>query len=177
MSKHHVREARRQIQRILETLEHLTEPKLHELDGKARYGVRPDGYPTATIPDGPRSTEPTSSVERAALQRAEHHQPADTVGDAIRDIFRHIRHMSDLAVSTTRELQYVDHVGHKAAGRISSLAGACQACYREIAGGTADPMRSGYCSACYAAWVRAGRPERPAWERARRQWLETQRAS
>ena len=44
----------------------------------------------------------------------------------------------------------------------------CEACEREIAGTTNDRVRSGYCSACFQAWNRAGKPYRTQFEATRK---------
>lgn len=44
----------------------------------------------------------------------------------------------------------------------------CEACGRTVANTPNDRLRSGYCMACRKAWDRAGRPDRVAFERARR---------
>lgn len=41
-------------------------------------------------------------------------------------------------------------------------AGVCQACDRFVVGSAKDRLRSGWCSACYAKWRRAGCPDRSA---------------
>jgi hypothetical protein len=43
----------------------------------------------------------------------------------------------------------------------------CTACGRTVANTPADRLRAGYCAACHRAWTRAGRPDRPAFERTR----------
>jgi hypothetical protein len=40
----------------------------------------------------------------------------------------------------------------------------CGACGREVACTASDRLRSGYCSKCYTAWIRAGRPPRLQFE-------------
>jgi hypothetical protein len=46
----------------------------------------------------------------------------------------------------------------------------CQACDCTVTNTPADRIKSGYCRACYQAWLRADRPDRPGFERER---LET----
>jgi hypothetical protein len=81
-----------------------------------------------------------------------------------------------------------EHGMHKAAqvvlkaadsmrGRQSSLQGVCAACGRDVAGTDIDRLRAGFCSACYQAWLRAGRPDRPRFEKARPKWDERNRSS
>lgn len=48
--------------------------------------------------------------------------------------------------------------------------GPCGACGRIVAGTSNDRLRSGWCAACYQAWVRADRPDRGLFER--RRWQE-----
>lgn len=48
----------------------------------------------------------------------------------------------------------------------------CEACGRCVAQTVTDRIKAGYCRACYEAWKRAGRPDRPTFERTRRYRLE-----
>lgn len=52
--------------------------------------------------------------------------------------------------------------------------GLCDACKRWVAGTPVDRLRSGYCDTDYRAWIRAGRPERIAFNAARRRELDEQ---
>jgi len=58
--------------------------------------------------------------------------------------------------------------------RVPSVSGPCGCCEREVSGSPADRMRSGYCTACWWAWRREGRPERFGFEVRRRSWLAEQ---
>ena len=90
----------------------------------------------------------------------------DPVLDAINELLGALAEAAGiLRVADTRR-QYIDSIPR---GRISSLAGQCQACHRDVAGGTNDPLRSGYCDACRKAWDRAGKPDRAAFEATRQQ--------
>lgn len=57
------------------------------------------------------------------------------------------------------------HAGH--AAQRTNMAD-CAACERIVANTPNDRLRSGYCNACRMAWIRAGRPDRSAFERTRR---------
>ena len=46
--------------------------------------------------------------------------------------------------------------------------GTCAACDRWVPGTDADRIRAGYCPADYAAWLRAGKPDRARFERHQR---------
>ena len=86
--------------------------------------------------------------------------------DKPRDV---LRPLAGVAGSVERGLDFVVFVHDKARGRVSTLAGPCQCCGRQVAGTEKDRMRSGLCEADYKAWCRDGRPERAPWIEQRRQ--------
>lgn len=47
-------------------------------------------------------------------------------------------------------------------------AGSCQACHAVVTGTANDRIKSGFCTACYAAWLRQGRPDRAEFGASRR---------
>lgn len=165
MSKHHVQAALRHVARIDEALKTMTSEKLADLDRRGRFVADPDGFPARTMSDGmPSGSSALTSVERGAEARGFGQPEPDSVGDAIRSVFDALRQMSVLADKMLHSVGYVDHVASKSEGRVSSLAGDCQACGRDVAGTQADRMRASYCQACYRAWLRDGKPERAPWE-------------
>lgn len=93
-----------------------------------------------------------------------------------------LKQLAAKARTITRAADFIEHVRTKAAGRQTSLAGPCTCCGRIVYGTAADPrigtkedrLRSGYCNACRIAWTTAGRPDRPFWERQRREKLSSQ---
>lgn len=154
MTRRHVSAAEREVDLIASVLKTLTLDKLQELDKRGRYLAVADGYPSRTLGDGTsRSENEFTSVESAAWRRSEQQEP-DPAGDAIREVFAAIHQMADLASKVRKKIEASRYAHEKAAGRQSALSGPCRACGREVAGGEGDPMRGGYCSACYRAWRR-----------------------
>ena len=88
------------------------------------------------------------------------------MGSLIRDVFAGLAEVASLAAQVDRKATNVLTVGDRARGRQTSLQGDCGACSRPVAGVETDRLRSGYCSACYSWWCRAGRPDRPGFEAA-----------
>lgn len=154
MTRRHVSAAERERDLISSVLKMLTTDKLVELDKRGRYLAVADGYPSRTLGDGTsRSENELTSVESAVWRRSEP-QEYDGAGDAIREVFSAIHQMADLAAKVRKKIEASAHAHEKAVGRQSALSGPCRACGREVAGGEGDPMRAGYCSACYRAWRR-----------------------
>jgi hypothetical protein len=93
-------------------------------------------------------------------------EPDDHVRAAILEVLGALAEAAGIIRLADKRLAFINTIP---TGRINSLAGECQACQRPVAGGTADPLRSGYCNACRMAWDRAGKPDRPTFERERRE--------
>ncbi len=138
---------------ILELLKTLTPAKLEELDRRARFITRPDGYPAGR--NTTRSTDISRPTEQAAIHNLDNDQPqADPVGDQIRLLFATLAEAAGVLNPATRWLRYLDNYGDQAIVRETSLAGDCKACTRPVAGGHRDPIRNGYCEACNSAYRR-----------------------
>ena len=99
------------------------------------------------------------------------HVEPDPIGDDIEEIFGTLTEITGGAKRVNRLYQVVVHAGDALKGRPSTV-DHCRACERVVAGTTADRLRSGYCSGCYSAWIRDGRPDRLRFERARREELQ-----
>lgn len=135
-----------------------------ELFKRDRESAQADGYPSSSMGGDGRGGSESSSTENAAL--AEHRR------DVIHDDALACRHnMNDAVDALLRALRSTQHAEQK--GTLSaedvSPAGTCLACHRKVEGTANDRLRSGYCAACYRAWLRDGKPDRLRFERARRQ--------
>lgn len=83
----------------------------------------------------------------------------DPVCAAAADVVGLFGQVSRLTKIVDDQRSYIMATGSDKRGRISSL-GSCAACSRDVACTPADRLKAGYCSACYMAWARAGRPDR-----------------
>jgi hypothetical protein len=152
-----------------------------------------DGYPRGG--EGGRGRQvnadgtPTSAVTSVVLTAAGGDgDEADNWPEPADPIVATVRRICDGMATTRRTLEAVDRLrryvlasGDARRGRQSSLQGPCRCCYRDVLGTARDRLRTGYCQACYRAWLDAGRPgadaqepgdRRGVWERERRRWLE-----
>lgn len=163
MARSELRRAERHIRRVADTVTLLTQARLADLDRKSRFEDIPDGFPGATLSDGgSRSTEGTSSTERAALRRDERHH-SDPVGRSIAEVFVLLKRMADDSARVHHLVSYIDHVKSAAEGRVSSLSGECLACSDVVSGAEHDRLRAGLCRACFDK-CRAEHPaDRGAW--------------
>ncbi len=125
------------------------------------YAAR--GLPAATLSDGRRGGDTTSSVERAAT----HPDRLDTQRT-------HLRLAMRLTWTATLRLHQLitSTLGHADPAAITRAntagTGHCAACTRHVPGTATDRLRAGYCHACHRAWLRAGRPDRSAFARTRK---------
>jgi hypothetical protein len=136
-----------------------------------------DGYPGGRLGAGGQDA-PQSSTEGAVLAgyrvdgdidmdhgywaSPEH----DTHHERTQRAFRHLEAAAEALRHLSSTLDEIDRHSHV---RREDPAGHCQACSRWVEGTEADRVRSGYCPACYRAWLRADRPDRARFERERRQ--------
>lgn len=108
-----------------------------------------------------------ASIDRAA------------VGDPL---FAQLAAVSTAVSKAAARLKWVGDTRHGAKdGRVSVMAGPCQACGRDVAGTELDRLLAGYCGACYQRWYqtapvfadgsRGSRQDRNRFERERRQQL------
>lgn len=119
------------------------------------------GYPAATMNDGGGSSESTLVESQALDPRFDPAHIALLALAEWQQTIRQIRRVDRAfrGVTTTRPNL----------GRVSSLAGQCLCCQRDVLGTAEDRLRNGYCDACRKAWERAGRPDRAWFERQRRE--------
>lgn len=130
--------------------------------------VRHDGYPPGAT-GGARGGGVARPVEAAVIALDEHGATPDPVALAVARIFASLTAAKAALEDLDRVRQ--DVLANPRFGRTSSLTGDCQACQRPVSGSANDRLRAGYCDACRMAWERAGRPDRPAFERRRRKEL------
>ena len=117
-----------------------------------------DGYPHGGGDGGSRSTDPTSSTERAALTPSD--PQTEALARAIHEAHVAAKHAA-FALNALRA--YLRPVAPPERGRASTVV-VCLAC-----GEMALPRAvSGYCPACYEAWRAGGRPDRGQYEMTRR---------
>lgn len=141
-------------QRILARIDHdhallvAALPVLAELSGwAANYSPDNDGYGAGRSGDGgSRSTDPTSTTERAALAGC-----SDAEMERIVEGF--LAGCTLLLDCHTRLKAYVTPK-QRTVGRVSSV-DVCPGCDKP-----APKVKSGFCPACYQAWLREGRTER-----------------
>lgn len=160
-----------------------TDGDVDQLEEVMRRGafVIADGYPTSSLGQGVSGggAETATATERAALRLAspavdegetgkpdEWQEERDLVGDALRELVlnvdlthRHMRDNDDIC-------RLIFSVEKRMHGRPVDL-GECDCCGRVVLKTPEDPMESGYCVECFAAWVAAGRPERIEFNRTR----------
>lgn len=142
------------------------------LDGIRRNAlgpeVRRDGFPGGGV--SPGGEDAGSSTETAALSNRsgeeDDRQRSDVVYAKVDQAVGHLRAAVRELQACRSRLNELDEVSGRRAKE--SSVGSCQACDRPVAGTEADRLRAGYCSACFTAWCRAGRPDRLSWERDRR---------
>ena len=146
----------------IEILHTLTDVRLLELLRRDEETAEVDGYGSGAS-DGGRSSDISRPTETAALST---YVARDEVHLVVEQVCAEMSELHGLARRMGRSVEALFNAGDKMRGRVSSLGGMCQACGREVAGTDADRLRSGYCHADYARWLRAGRPDRPAFERA-----------
>lgn len=126
------------------------------------------GYPTSTGSDGgPRSTDPTSSTERAAQRAIEWKDRWEGVDHRLATALSDLDRANTKADALIMEiLQHAEDLDPVPVGT-----GECQACGRFCRPDKAKPgnrLRAGLCPTDYRAWLRASKPHRGDWVRTRR---------
>lgn len=155
----------------ISVLSALTEPVIADLVRRGEQWNDPDGYPTGSGDgSGVRGSDETTSTERAALHGLpdkaydeygvkirddwQHRQrERDVIGEALDQLFSSIVELSGHVRIIEKKHLVVAKAGEKLRGRPNQLV-LCLACHRDVACTTADPIRSGNCSACDSAWRR-----------------------
>jgi len=153
------------VERSRERLAPLTAEAIGEVMRRGTGAVRADGYASNTRLDVARgrpslqvdigagqvdTVELSSTVEAAAFARQSDTR-SDPVGQAALRFVRLIGDIYRMTEELHRVHDVVMHAADSHVGRVSSLAGTCQACETAVAGTPGDRLRSGWCPACYAA--------------------------
>lgn len=143
-----------------------------EIDGYGACHGSPGvgGQATVLVTDewGQQHAVPVTRVEATMFRLLDD----TTVTDVVRNVaekayvdllqieasYAHLRAKLDLARRLSSPLSRSEKAG----------AGQCQACERDVTGSAIDRLRSGYCGACYMAWLRQGRPDRAQFAKSRR---------
>lgn len=156
----------------------LLEQRTLALAKRARTpGPDVDGYPTATIGDGPRGNAELTSVEAAAnrgFPRDDGTPPRperDLVADDAENAYGYLVDAVNALGALATRLDHADKVASTLSRAEAGGSGQCKACERDVSGAAEDRIKSGYCERCYKAWCRADRPDRTEWERDRRAYL------
>lgn len=144
---------------------------------RSRFTALPDGHKTRTLTDGlPHGDSGYTAVEAAADRLAFPGTEGvpDTCADpallAIGGLFAALREAEDAA---DRAVQRLNELGRLATIREFKTGGPCSCCHRDVAGTEEDRLRSGYCAACWMAYVRDGQPDnRIGFEERRRNFLD-----
>lgn len=170
-----VDDAIRHRDRIRELAHRLTDSTIEDFVRRGQHRPGGDGFPPgggSEVHGGAAST----TTEAAALclaVAADSGEPdtwesweLDLVAEALGDAFAHLAEMAGIARSVTRKLDFVVSV-YARTDRLKGGAGDCAACTRLVTGAPDDRLRAGYCAACYMAWIRAGHPDRVAFEHTR----------
>jgi hypothetical protein len=154
-----------------------------------------DGYPrrSSGMGDMTRGSSEDTSTERAALHDdqvgVDDDKPDDwrVRFDAVDELVARFVGLLSEAHGAMRDLDkariHIDGHLQQNRGRIDSIQGECECCGKTITGlpkmgdQPEDRKKAGFCTNCYAAWVRAGRPvERPDWIRQRKKYLKSKPA-
>lgn len=123
-----------------------------------------DGFPASSLGGDGRGGSEGSSTENAALADHRHDVIHDDAVACRTNVDLGIEHLLNAVRNTQHAAsKSTDHIADHGPG------GTCLACLREVKGTSVDRIRSGYCPACYRAWLRDGKPDRLRFERARRQ--------
>jgi len=118
----------------------------------------PDKSPS----QGPKGKGTHSDPTLAAVIRK---MSGETSNDPIYEAVRTIAlTLNDIATLTQLIDQQVRFVTEGVERQKESTIVYCEACGREVSRTPKDRLRSGYCSKCYARWIRQGRPYRATFE-------------
>lgn len=149
--------------------------RLPSLLASDSHSAVPDGFPSGGE-GGPRGSDISRPTENAVLSRfrvvdpetgrMEQREPVDLVHRWIGEVSTEMDEIAGHVSAVTSKLRQLD--GY-VTGKAAKSGGTCQACLRWVEMTPSDRIRSGYCPACFMAFVRAGRPDRYAFELSRRQ--------
>lgn len=139
---------------ILELLKRLTPELIEDLDRRARFLAVPDGYPRGGG-GGIHGSDVSRPTEASVIARDELEVlPADPIGEQIALVLATLSEAAGVLKPVDRWLRYLAAYQDQAIVRDTTGASDCRGCDRTVAGGAADPIRSGLCNACRSAYVR-----------------------
>lgn len=111
---------------------------------------------------GGNTRRPTETTAIAELTHPNHE--GDPVRILCEEILAHMVEAHGALAAMKQKYELIVDLEDELKGRKSTV-GSCRRCSRTVPGTPDDRIRSGYCEACYRAWLRAGRPERQQFER------------
>ena len=139
---------------------------------------------------GGKPENPSQTAERLGVAKGTHSDPTaaavlghlvakdgrlveregakDSIFEAVKGLAQSIHDMAELARSVEQTMRFILEGPERLK---EAQVVHCAACGREVAATKVDRIRSGYCAACYMAWLRDGRPYRFAFEVSRRNSL------
>lgn len=150
-----------------------------------------DGYPPRSMGDGTGggSGDSTPTEARAlrlaspAVEDGEEGEPdtweerqLDQVSELLREFAMNLGRIDDHLARNDKIRRAVLSVETRMKKRQTDLSD-CECCSRSVLKTREDPMRSGYCTECFDAWVAAGRPERIEFNRTRVVCAECERST
>ncbi len=135
--------------RITDALAMLPNNVLLEVERRAQYDAANDGFSTGGSGGG-ASSEVSRPTELTAIAIIEARQQADPQMTAFVILQRELALMRASAMRIERAMYVMRHIADGRRGRETSLH-SCQACERSD---LVDRPKSGYCTACYRAWLR-----------------------
>ena len=136
-------------ERIIEALAMLPDDVLIEVERRAQFDAANDGF-SAGGSGGGASSEVSRPTELTAIAIIESRQQVDPQMTAFVIVQRELALMRTSALRIERAMYVIRHIQDGRRGRETSLH-SCQACERSD---LVDRPKSGYCTACYRAWLR-----------------------
>ena len=150
-------------ERILEVITRsLTDSNLAEMQRRAEYAAGNDGFGSGG--SSGHSTDVSRPTERTAIALLDQRWVSDPQAKAIEIIVTETYAMRTSALRIDKAWSVIEHITDGRYGHQSSLQ-SCGACLRDD---LVDRPKNGYCPACRSAWIRAGHPDRLAFEMQRR---------
>jgi hypothetical protein len=144
---------------------------LADVERRSQETSLPDGYRSGGLSDGGKGGD-GSITELHAMRLESGAYGRDPVLGACQTVRNLLDSCWDDAVNAEDAWDYLCSVPKQRRGRENSLEG-CLACLRDdVTNVGNDRIRSGYCLACYKAWLKTGhggtRQDRPEFEKTRR---------
>lgn len=148
----------RDIERSLKTLNKLSPALVADLVRRSRYRATEKPRSVQGAKSKGTHSDPTLA---AVVRKLSGEQGTDPIFESVKTLAITLNDIATLCQLIDQQIRFVTEVGERAK---ESTIVHCQACGREVAGTPKDRIRSGYCQADYAKWIRAGRPYRASFE-------------